>query len=133
VDNATSYTDAIGQLLRGSEKTKLDRLELLIGNGMNPAEALITDEAAMRAVKEIGGVIGRNVDELSPAFQINAMLYIMRVVVENMDKLEDVLNQMVIITGLERGIPIIAAGGEALDCPCPGCTAARESRRRTLN
>lgn len=135
------FTKLLIDMIADTAEARAARLDRLVSSGMNDAAAILFDDAAKEAVERCTAAIGAVIDALPEnnpsADKVNALLYVMRLVVKNMDALEDVLSESAIgealLAGIPiAGIPIAQARGGNPDCPCPTCTAVREANAAAL-
>lgn len=99
-------------------------------------EATAVDDAFLKATGEAAAAIGRALDTLpqESGLQGDAIPYVLRGVLTNLDTMEDLVVAMLVEIAMERGVPISVVEGGRPDCLCPACTAVREANAsRTVN
>lgn len=122
----SNFEGALLAMIGDSEEIRaksVNRMAGLVAMGHSPEEAKIMDEAFNSAVRESVALIGCTIDGLADGLQGNALLYVMRGVVANLDSLEDELVSMSMQAAMEQGIPIVVSGG------APGCNSCISARR----
>lgn len=115
------------------ENTSSDRVMLLVENGIPHVEAVIMNEMFETVVKGVQKVIGSGVDLMAEHLRLNALMFIMRGVISNLDQLEDVLITQTALAMEQCGGLIVVAGGITPGCDCPVCTAARANEAMHQN
>lgn len=119
-----TYEEMLADMCEDRPQAQQNRVRMLM-QFMTSEQATAVDGVFRRAVVECLQAVGRAFDACDPEIRSLAIPYLMRGIVSNLDQTEDAIVAMLMERALSEGVPIVIAGENPHDCPCPTCTAAR--------